>query len=83
VQTCSPIAYLLLYRCTACAQNELTLRDSSMAPSGVPGISAKEVEKIALFARRRGWKRLDQGPFFLAYIALVGLWLYQALTQEW
>jgi hypothetical protein len=56
---------------------------AAMAASGVPAISAKEVERIALYARRRGWKRLDQGPFFLAYAALAVLWLYQALTLEW
>jgi hypothetical protein len=54
-----------------------------MAASGAPGISAKEVDRIALYARRRGWARLDQGPFFLLYVALALLWVYQALTLEW
>ena len=48
-----------------------------------PAIAAKEVQAIQLYARRKGWQRLDQGPFFLAYGALALLVVYQALTQEW
>lgn len=50
---------------------------------GPPKVDAKELEGIVLLRRRRGFSRLDIGPFVVGYASITAALVYYAITQHW
>lgn len=48
----------------------------------VPGVNAKEIERVLLLQRRLGPARLNIGPFILLYSVLFAALVHQYLSNQ-